>query len=66
MYERFEELLAKTGETTYQVCKSTGISTSTIYNWKSRGGELKASLLIRLAKHFNVSVEFFFKTEQSG
>lgn len=65
MYERFEELLRGTGETTYQVCKRTGISTSTIYNWKSRGGELKASLLIKLARYFNVPVEFFFETNNT-
>lgn len=60
MYEQYQKLLEKTGKTTYQVCKETGIKCSTIYNWKSRGGELKASLLLILARYFQVTVDYFF------
>ena len=63
MYERFEELLAKTGETTYQVCKETGIRPSTIYNWKARGGSLSAGILVKLAEYFDVTVDSLLKDD---
>lgn len=33
-YMVFEKLCKDAGETTYQVCKDTGIKSSTIANWK--------------------------------
>ena len=65
MYEKYERLLEKSGETTYQVCKATSIPESTISMWKDRcvkqGKDAKLSIdnLAKLAKHFNVPLEFF-------
>ena len=35
MYEKYEELLKKTGKTSYQVSKDTGIGQNTLSNWKT-------------------------------
>ena len=65
LYEKYERLLEQTGETTYQVCKATGIPESTISMWKDRcinqGKDAKLSIdnLAKLAKHFNVALEYF-------
>lgn len=61
MYSRFLELLQKTGKTTADVCRETGISESTMSNWKKRGGNLSTDNLKRLADYFNVPMEHFVK-----
>lgn len=63
MYEKYEELLRKTGKTTYQVCKETGIRPSTIYNWKARGGSLSVAVLVKLAEYFGVRVDSLIKDD---
>lgn len=63
MYKKYEELLRKTGKTTYQVCKETGIRPSTIYNWKARGGSLSAGILVKLAEYFGVTVDSLIKDD---
>ena len=35
MYEIFEKLCNEKGVTPYRVCKETGLTTSTISNWKA-------------------------------
>jgi transcriptional regulator with XRE-family HTH domain len=67
LYEKYERLLEKTGETTYQVCKATNIPESTISMWRDRcvnqGKDAKLSIdnLAKLAKHFGVPIEYFLK-----
>lgn len=61
MYERFLELLEKTGRTTYQVSKDTGISETTFSYWKSGRSKPKVDKLKTLAEYFGVTIEFFLQ-----
>lgn len=61
MYEKFAELLEKTNKTAYQVSKDTGISTSTLTNWKQGNYAPKVDKLKILADYFNVSIEYFLE-----
>ena len=61
LYKKFAELLKSSGKTTAEVCRETGISESTISNWKNRGGKLSVDNLKILADYFRVSIEFFLE-----
>lgn len=68
MYEKYLELLEQNGNTTYQVCKATGIPESTISMWGKRCKEnpdkepkLGVDHLAKLAKFFNVPIEYFLE-----
>lgn len=58
MYERYERLLSEHGVTTYQVCKATGISQSTIGGWKARGNLLRADKALLIADYFGVTLDY--------
>ncbi len=57
MYKKYAELRDKAGVTDYKVAKETGVSTSTLTNWKQGRYKPKADKLLILAKYFGVSVE---------
>lgn len=57
------ELLEKFQETPADVAKDTGISESIFSNWKTRNGGLSIGNLAKIAKHFNVSIEYFLKED---
>jgi repressor LexA len=59
LYKKYEALLEKTGETSYQVAKATGIGENTLSQWKTGRSNPKVDKLIKLAKHFNVPIEYF-------
>lgn len=59
MYEKFVQLLQKNGLTAYKVSKDTGISQSTLSDWKTGRATPKADKLLVLAQYFNVPIEFF-------
>lgn len=59
VYKKFAELLEKTGKTTYQVSKDTGIGENTFSYWKSGRSKPKVDKLIILAKYFGVPLETF-------
>lgn len=61
MYEKFAELLSKNNKTAYQVSRDTGISTSTLSNWKLGNYKPKADKLKILADYFGVSVDYFLE-----
>lgn len=61
MYKKFAELLAKNNKTPYQVSKDTGISQSTLSDWKTGRSNPKVDKLKILADYFEVPVEFFLK-----
>ena len=66
MYKKYEELLLKTGETSYQVSKATGVAQNTLSNWKTGRSIPKVDKLQKIADHFGVPVSFFLEdtTEQ--
>lgn len=58
MYQVFEALCKKRGVTPYSVGKETGISTSTLSNWKAGRYVPKADKLQKIADYFGVSMEY--------
>ena len=60
MYKKYEALLQKTGKTSYQVSKDTGIGENTLSQWKTGRSKPKVDKLLILANYFDVSVEYFF------
>ena len=61
MYNKFVELLKGKGVTVYQVSKDTGISNSTLSDWKAGRSEPKLDKLKKLADYFGVEVTFFLE-----
>ena len=59
LYKKYEELLRKTGKTSYQVSKDTGIGENVFSYWKSGRSKPKVDKLKILADYFGVSVEYF-------
>ena len=61
MYQKFADLLGKSNKTAYQVSKDTGVSTSTLTNWKYGRYTPKVDKLKALADYFNVPIEYFLE-----
>lgn len=61
LYRRFEALACEHGESAYEVCKATGIDSSTITRWKQDKYTPKIDKLKKIAEHFNVPVEHFIE-----
>lgn len=61
MYKRIEELMNEKGITAYRLCKETGISNTSLHDWKCGRSKPKLDKLIILAKYFNVSIDYFIK-----
>ena len=59
MYNKYVELLKKTGKTSYQVSKDTGIGQNTLSNWKTGRSKPKVEKLKILADYFGVDVGYF-------
>ncbi len=57
MYEKYARLRDVKGMTDYAVSKATGISTSTLTDWKKGRSVPKADKLKVLAELFGVSIE---------
>lgn len=64
MYQKLCDLMKKSGETAYQVSKATGISQNAFSNWKAGIAKPGTRSLAALAKHFNVSMEYFIEGEE--
>ena len=64
MYSKFVELLQKSNTTPYKVAKATGISQSTLSDWKTGRAKPKADKLLKLAEYFGVTVDYFLKEEK--
>lgn len=57
MYERFEKMRTDKGVTVADVSRATGITESTLSNWKKRGGNISIDNAVKLAKYFGTSVD---------
>lgn len=66
MYDIYEKLLALKGVTTADVCKATGISQSTMSNWKKRKNNLNAKNAQKVADYFGVSVDFLMSGKEDN
>lgn len=64
MYENFRNLLQKNGVTPYKVSKETGVSQSTLSDWKRGVSTPKNDKLQKIADYFNVSVSYLLTGEE--
>ena len=58
MYEVFEQLLQKYGVTSYKVSKETGVTQTSLINWKSGRNTPSAKTLQKIADYFGVTVDY--------
>lgn len=58
MYEIFEQLLQKNGVTAYKVSKETGVTQSTLSDWKRGRSTPKSDNMKKIADYFGVSVDY--------
>ena len=64
MYEIFSELLQRYGVTPYKVSKQTGVSQSTLSDWKRGISTPKQDKLQKIADYFGVSLEYLMTGEE--
>ncbi|MDY2761011.1 helix-turn-helix domain-containing protein [Coprococcus sp. AF27-8] len=65
MYEIFSKLLQEHGVTPYKVSKETGVSQSTLSDWKRGVSTPKIDKLQKIANYFGVSVEYLQTGKES-
>ena len=65
-YEKFDSLLRSKSTSVYRVSKETGIPASTFSDWKTGRSTPKAEKLAKIARFFDVSIEYFFDGEIGG
>ena len=58
MYSIFEKLMSEAGETHYQVAKATGVSQSTLSDWKLGKTTPRNPTMKKIADHYGVSVSY--------
>lgn len=58
MYEIFEQLLQKYGVTAYKISKETGITQSTLSDWKRGRSTPKSDNMKKIADFFGVTIDY--------
>ncbi len=58
MYSIFQRLLNESGITPYRLAKATGISPSTLSDWKNNKSVPKNDKMQKIADYLNVSVDY--------
>lgn len=58
MYEIFEQLLQKYSVSAYKVAKATGVTQSTLSDWKRGRSTPKSENMKKLADYFGVSIDY--------
>lgn len=66
MYKKFQDLLKKRGITAYRVYKDTGISQSTLSDWKRGRSNPKLDKLQILADYFKVPITYFLEDKENN
>lgn len=64
MYEIFEQLLQKYGLTAYKVAKETGVTQSTLSDWKNGRSKPKTENLKKIADFFGVTLDYLMTGEK--
>ena len=65
MYEVFEMLCEQRGVTVAEVSRNTGVSQSTLSNWKKRRNNLSAANAKKIADYFGVDVGYLMTGVQT-
>lgn len=63
MYERYQKLKDENNVRDAQVVQATGITQSTLSDWKAGRYVPKVDKLMKIANYFGVPVEYFLKEE---
>ena len=63
-YEKYCKLRDAKGVTDYRVAKETGIGESTLSGWKSGVRNPGVNSLIKLAKYFDTTVDYFLEGDK--
>ena len=66
MYEIFEQLLQKYGVSAYKVAKETGVTQSTLSDWKRGRSTPKSENMKKLADYFGVSIDYLMTGKEEG
>lgn len=61
MYEKFAKLCAEHSVTAYKVAKATGVSATTLSEWKKGRSTPKVDKLLKIADYFGVDVSVFIR-----
>ncbi len=64
MYEIFEQLLQKFDVTAYKVSKETGVTQSTLSDWKRGRSTPKTDNMKKIADYFGVTVDYLMNGEE--
>lgn len=64
MYEIFEQLLQKYGVSAYKVAKETGVTQSTLSDWKRGRSTPKSENMKKLADYFGVSIDYLMSGKE--
>ena len=59
MYTKYAKMRDARGVTDYEVAKQTGLSRSTLSDWKSGAHMPSVETLKKLAAYFGVTIDFF-------
>lgn len=65
MYAIFQELLKKNGLKPYDVSKATGISSSTLTDWKMGRSTPKQDKMQKIADYFGVTLDYLMTGKES-
>lgn len=66
MYHNFSRLIKQRKITAYRVAKETGISQSTLSDWKNGKSTPKVDKLMKIADYLNVPLEELLKDKGGG
>ena len=66
MYEIFEQLLQKYGVTAYKVAKETGITQSTLSDWKRGRSTPRTENMKKIADYFGVTVDYLMTGKEES
>ena len=64
MYEVFEQLLQKHGVSPYKVSKDTGVTQTSLSNWKTGKSTPTTKTLQRLADYFGVTLDYLMTGQE--
>lgn len=66
MYEIFEKLCHEKGITPYRFCKDTGINSSTISTWKSKGSDCSPKTAKAICEYFDISMDYLMSGKEES
>lgn len=65
-YKKYSAIRDKNKMTDYEVSKRSGVSTSTLSNWKAGRYTPKVDKIKKIAECFSISVDYFLDEEKTG